>query len=238
MKKLLIAENSGIFASSLHKALKDRYEIRISSDGPQTLELLQSFRPDILIINLMLPDIDGLTVLEQTPFRPKIVMAVTAYVCNYVVNSLAALGVDYTMIAPSVKALTSRLESLLRSYGDIPDLGDLPAMTAYHLRLLRFSQHLDGYRQLCVALPLFAQDPQQLLTKELYPKTAHLCGSKDARAVEHSIRKAIHAAWQHRDHAVWCKYFPPPPRGKICCPTNKAFICQLAEMLRSHTGPL
>ena len=78
-------------------------------------------------------------------------------------------------------------------------------------------------------MPMFAENPQQLLTKELYPAVAGICGCKDSRSVEHSIRKAIHAAWQHRDIAIWRKYFT----DRNICPSNKEFICRLAEILQS-----
>ena len=92
---------------------------------------------------------------------------------------------------------------------------------------------MDGYRQLALALPLFAANPQQLLTKELYPAVARLCSCKDGRSVEHSIRKAIHAAWLHRDNAIWRKYFLIGSGGAASCPTNKEFICRLAELLNN-----
>lgn len=238
VKKLLIAESSSVFASALYKALEKDYRIQVCADGRRALELLADFRPDILIINLMLPDTDGLTVLQQTAFHPGIILAVTPYMCSYVGRSIVELGVDFTMIAPSVKALTFRLEDLIRTYSDTPDRRDLAAMTMHHLRLLNFSTHLDGYRQLCVALPLYAKDSQQLMTKELYPTVAKLCGSKDGRTVEHSIRNAICAAWEHRDMAIWRKYFRPGPSGKLSCPSNKEFICRLAEMLITGSGVL
>ena len=67
---------------------------------------------------------------------------------------------------------------------------------------------------------------------------AKLCGSKDGRAVEHSVRNAICAAWEHRDMAIWRKYFRPGPKGKLTCPSNKEFICRLAEMLSTGSGVL
>jgi hypothetical protein len=54
--------------------------------------------------------------------------------------------------------------------------------------------------------------------------------------VEHSIRKAIQAAWQHRDNATWRKYFAFGSQGTIPCPTNKEFLCLLAEILNTHKG--
>ena len=234
MQKLLIADSSEIFISALVASLQGQFDICVCTDGQTTLEQLQQEKPDILILNLMLPHKDGLTVLQQTDFHPAVILAITMHMSAYVEQAITALGVDYTMIAPSVDSVVLRLKDLLGQYTAPPETTDPTAVAIHHLHLLNIPTHLDGYRQLCLALPLFAQNPQQLLTKELYPAIARLCGCPDGRAVEHSIRKAIHAAWHHKDNAIWRKYFIDSPSRKSLCPTNKEFICRLAEIL--HNG--
>ena len=236
MQKLLIADSSDIFTSALAAALGDQFDISICGDGPSALERLQQNTPDILILNLMLPYMDGLTVLQETGHHPRIIMAITMHMSSYVEQAVSALGIDYTMISPSVEAVVLRLLDLLQQYSTPQETTDLSTLVMHHLRLLNVPSHLDGYRQLCIALPLFAQNPDQFLTKELYPTVARLCGCKDMRSVEHSIRKAIQAAWKHRDNAIWRKYFAPGSQGHIPCPTNKAFLCRLAQILRLESG--
>lgn len=233
MQKLLIADSSDVFISALASALQGQFEIFICTDGQSTLEQLQQEKPDILILNLMLPHKDGLTVLQQTDFHPSVIMAITMHMSAYVEQAITTLGVDYTMIAPSVESVVLRLRDLLGQYTVAAQQPDPNAIVIHHLHLLNIPTHLDGYRQLCLALPMFAQNPQQLLTKELYPSISRLCGCPDGRAVEHSIRKAIHAAWQHKDNAIWRKYFTVNSSGKSACPTNKEFICRLAEILNN-----
>lgn len=234
MQKLLIADSSGIFVSALTTALGGQFQVTTCTNGLAALELLQQEQPDILILNLMLPYIDGLTVLQQATFHPDLIMAITMHMSAYVEQAVTKLGVDYTMIAPSAKSVVLRLQDLLKQYRAPADNMDIHDKTIHHLHLLNFPTHLDGYRQLCLALPLFARNPQQLFTKELYPAVARLCGCKDGRAVEHSIRKAIQAAWRQKDNAIWRKYFASGPRGLVSCPTNKEFICRLAEILNSQ----
>lgn len=236
MQKLLIADSSDIFSSALEAALQTQFQVHTCADGETALELLAQYHPDVLILNLQLPYTDGLTVLERSTFHPKVILAIAMHLSAYVEQSITALGVDYTMISPSVEAVTTRLQDLLKCYAAPAGPADPHAKAAHHLQLLGFPTHLDGYQQLCIALPLFTQNPQQMMTKELYPAVAQLCGSKDRRSVEHSIRNAIQAAWLHKDNAIWRKYFALGPRGKIPCPTNKAFICRLAEILRAETG--
>lgn len=231
MQTLLIADSSDIFISTLEGALKDQFRVITCANGDTLLELLPQQRPDVLVLNLMLPYKDGLTVLQQAAYHPPVILAITNHMSAYVEHAIADLGVDYTMITPSVEAVVTRLQDLIHHYSVPDDTMDLQTKAIHHLRLLGFPTHLDGYRQLCLALPLFASNSQQLITKELYPAVAALCGSHDSRNVEHSIRKAIQIAWKHRDNAIWRKYFLLGPRGSITCPTNKEFICRLAEIL-------
>ena len=234
MQKLLIADGSSIFSSVLANALQDRFQITVCADGKTALELLQKEQPDALILNLMLPHTDGLTVLQKSAFHPRVILAITMHLSSYVEQSIAALGIDYTMVCPSVEAVVTRLQDLTRQSSLLAENTDLQALAKYHLRILNMPTHLDGYQQLCLALPMFTENPQQLLTKELYPAVAKQWGSKDGRSVEHSIRKAIQAAWHQRDNALWRKYFPCNNQGCIPCPTNKEFICRLAEILRTE----
>ena len=236
MQKLLIADHSSVFASALENALRGRFQIVTCTDGLSASALLYQYQPDILILSLMLPYKDGLTVLQETRFHPPVILATTLHMSAYVEQAVTVLGIDYTMIAPSVDAVVLRLQDLLRLYAAPPGSTDVYSKTVHHLHLLNFPVHLDGYRQLCVALPMFAQNPQQLMTKELYPAVAKSCGCKDSRSVEHSIRKAIQAAWAQKDNAIWRKYFPFGPRGNIPCPTNKEFICRLAEIINTTPG--
>ena len=166
--------------------------------------------------------------------RIPVTLAITNHISAYIAQSVTALGVDYTLITPSVDAVVSCLQDFIQQYSSPNDALDIHAQVVHHLRLLGIPTHLDGYRQLCLALPEYAANPQQRLTKELYPAVAALCQCVDGRSVEHSIRKAIRSAWLHRDNAIWRKYFPMGSGGSIPCPTNKAFICRLAELL--HTS--
>ena len=231
MQKLLIADSSDIFTAALEAALRNQFQIETCSDGQTALGLLEQQQPDILILNLMLPYKDGLTVLQETTYQPPVILAITMHLSAYVEQTVAALGIDYTLIAPSVETVVRRLQDLMKQYTAVAEPADPQAQTLHHLHMLNVPAHLDGYRQLCLALPIFARNPQQLLTKELYPHVAKLCGCKDGRSVEHSIRKAIFAAWQHRNNALWRKYFTPSSTGRISCPTNKEFLCRLAELL-------
>lgn len=231
MQKLMVIDGSACFTAALKAALENDFQVDSCCDGEDAPDLIQKFRPDILVINLSLPHKDGITVLQQSAFRPSVILAITGYISSYIDHRLGELGVDYTMLTPSLTALCLRIRDLAQHYPEQADYSDPHSITAHHLHLLNIPSHRDGYRHLLIAIPLFAKNPQQFMTKELYPQVAKLCGCRDGRAVEHSIRKVIQAAWEHRDNAVWRKFFLPGPRGSIPCPSNKAFICMLSELL-------
>ncbi len=229
MHKLLIADSSEPFTDALKEVFENDFDLQICQDGETALELLVKFQPEVLILNLMLPFKDGLTVLQESAHRPKVILAVCPYVNSYIEQAAVNLGVQYIMLMPTVNALRVRLMDMIAA--TIPQKEDLQGQTVVHLHILNFSTHLDGYQQLCVGIPIFFQNPGMRLSKELYPAIAKHFGLPDARTVEHSIRKAIAAAWRHRDAVVWEKYFPKRPDGTVSCPTNKEFICHIAEML-------
>ena len=231
LQKVLIADNSRIFTDALSEMLQAKYQVMICADGKTAMECITSWKPDVLILNLMIPYVDGITLLQELEYHPPVIMAITTHMTVYVEQAVSDLGIDYTMIAPSVRTVARRLEDLLAHYTAPSEDNDIHAQILHHLHLLNVPTHLDGYRQLCLALPLFLENPNQFLTKELYPEVAKRSGCKDGRSVEHSIRKAIYAAWKHRDNANWRKYFPLGPQGKIPCPSNKVFICRLVEIL-------
>ena len=234
MDKLLIVDSSTAFTSAVESVLKDQFQIQCCHDGEAAVEILEEYHPDALIINLMLPYLDGLTVLQKTSFHPNIILAVTPYLNGYIQHTIRELGVDYTMLCPSVNALCLRLQDLQQTKVATPSAADPAQIIAHHLDLMHFSPHWDGYRQLCCAIPLYAQNPGQFMTKELYPAVAKQCDCKSPQCVEHSIRKAIRTAWAKGDLAIWRQYYSPGMRGKVACPSNKEFICRLSELLHSQ----
>lgn len=229
MRKLLIADGSEPFTEALEKVFCNEFDLQVCHDGETALEMLVDFQPDILILNFILPYKDGLTVLQEAAHKPKVILAISPYVNQYIEQASIQLGVQYIMIMPTVNALRVRLMDMIAN--TISPKEDLSGQTIVHLHILHFSTHLDGYHQLCVGIPIFAKNPNMRLSKELYPAIADHFGLPDARTVEHSIRKSITAAWNRKNPTSWAKYFPPKPDGAIPCPSNKEFICRIAEML-------
>ena len=224
MLKLLIADISREFTGVVAQEFRKDFSLQVCHDGITALNLLQQFQPDILVLNLSLPFKDGLTVLQETAFRPRVIVAISTVAPYYVQHRAQGLGIQLLLILPTVSSLRLRIMEIL---AETEEKQDISHQVAVHLRTLGFRSHLDGYRQLCVGIPIFAQNPRMLLSKELYPAISELFRLPDPRAVEHSIRKAIADAWLRRDPAIWGKYFPSSRKP----PNNKAFLCRILEML-------
>ena len=229
MYKLLIADSSEPYTDALRAVFEKEFDLQICQDGETALERLMEFQPDVLVLNLMLPFKDGLTVLQESAHKPGVILAITPFVNGYIQQVAEGLGVQYIMIMPTVNSLRVRLMDLIAT--TIAPKEDLNAQTAVLLHSLNFLTHLDGYQQLCIGIPIFATTPGMRLSKELYPQIAQHFHLPDARTVEHSIRKAIASAWVRKDPTVWAKFFPPDASGEIPCPTNKEFIAHIAEHL-------
>jgi len=109
-----------------------------------------------------------------------------------------------------------------------------PPVSAPYDTLVRILLHLQvpahriGYTQLCEAIPRFAQDTTQSITKDVYPYVAAQLGYPDWRAVESAIRDVIADTWENGNRDAWESYFP----GYTSAPSNKRFIATLAEYLK------
>ena len=96
------------------------------------------------------------------------------------------------------------------------------------LHYLRIGVHRLGYKCLTIAIPCYAINDIQSLSKEIYPYVAKHLEYMDWRGVERAIRTVIHDAWEDRDLERWEECFPNQTKA----PTNKEFIAILAERLR------
>lgn len=235
LQKLLIADGNDAFREALADALQGSYSVRTCRTGTEALSQLHSFGPDVLVLDLMLPQMDGITLLENAAaeqLRP-MVLATTRFTNDYILESVTRLGVDYVMLRPcDLSATVARIRDLSRRLNPSPRSAPDPQTQVSDLLLsLGVPTRLRGYRLAREAILLMASNPGLAITKELYPIVASICDCHKDH-VERSIRTAISAAWNHRDDRIWQQYFPPGADGSIKRPTNGAFISRLADSLR------
>ena len=234
-RKLLIADETEEFRSALAQALQGTFRVRTCTDGKEALELLRSFGPDVLVLDLMLPGLDGISLLQSavaSGFCP-IVLATSRFINDYVLESVSRLGIGYVVRKPcDIRATAARIADLCQNSPPAPyQQPESHGSLSNTLLALGIPPKRNGYRHLREAVPLMAANPMQSVTKELYPAVAKLCHC-DSSSVERSIRTAISSAWEHRDDRVWRLYFPPDASGSIPRPTNATFISRLADILQ------
>ena len=230
LHKLLIADSSKELCHTLAGLLSKHYQVSICHSGDQALELIRSISPDLVYIDLMLPQMDGLAVLQaarQEGIHTSVLVSVGLQ-SPYIDRALSRLQVDYVMKRPcSAKAIAGHIDEIAGELTGSSHTQDRPGYIAEHLLQLGFKNNLDGFQYILSGLPLFAENPQQTVTKELYPAIAKLHG-KSKEQVERSIRNAIDSAWQRRDERIWKLYFSPAPDGTIPRPTNSQLLYTLA----------
>lgn len=65
VKKVLIIEDEEVLLKNLQVALEEKYEVLVATNGKEGLAKAQTNKPDLIILDIMLPDVNGLDVLRQ-----------------------------------------------------------------------------------------------------------------------------------------------------------------------------
>lgn len=236
-RKVLIVDSSEDFQQSLLEALKNDYHVKQCCDGKEGLAAVLSFRPDILVLDLMIPNLDGLSLLQAAHSAgvAPTVITVTKLYNDYMLHSLARLNVDYVMLKPcEMDAVVGRIHDLELQGSMTGSIGaDISAQANELLLELGFLAKHRGFAYLREAIVCYNTNPRQSVTKELYPAIAAALHVKKT-CVERSIRTAIEAAWLRGDPAAWAQFFPVDPGFPAARPTNSHLIARLASELHHN----
>lgn len=66
MKKILVAEDDKFYASIYKtKLAKERFDVTVVGNGQEALEFLKEGKPDLVLLDLIMPEVDGFSVLEE-----------------------------------------------------------------------------------------------------------------------------------------------------------------------------
>jgi two-component system, OmpR family, response regulator len=119
--RVLVVDDESTLAELLSMALRyEGCEVRGAGDGQGALQLAREFRPDAVVLDIMLPDLNGLEVLRrlraQAPGVPVLFLTAKDAVEDRVAG-LTAGGDDYVTKPFSLEELVARLRALLRRTG-------------------------------------------------------------------------------------------------------------------------
>lgn len=121
MRKILIAHKAEEFTGPLAAALQAKYDVHICHAGPDALTMLDSVRPDILVIHLSLPVVTGLDVLRCAHHRPGVIIALTNILIQAVVDAAAEAGVDVIFPTPcTIRSVLKQIDTLADSKLPLP----------------------------------------------------------------------------------------------------------------------
>ncbi|MFF3767298.1 response regulator transcription factor [Streptomyces sp. NPDC001922] len=119
--RILVVDDENALADLLSMALRyEGWEVRSAGDGAGALRTAREFRPDAVVLDIMLPDLDGLTVLARLRRdRPEVpVLFLTAKdAVEDRIAGLTAGGDDYVTKPFSLEEVVARLRGLLRRSG-------------------------------------------------------------------------------------------------------------------------
>jgi len=232
--RIVIADSSESFCEALKLQVSHAYDVWCYHDGAQLPLAIAEIKPDILVLDLMMPRMDGLSLLNAITFagmQPKI-LATTFYMNEYIQDELKRFSVEYVLLKPcavclAVARLNDLIMDLMQSCTCKPDINkELNSL----LLSLSFRTNISGYSCLLEAVSQMYLKRNLMLTKELYPIVAHNCGGSVSR-VEKAIRDAIVDAWKHRDDKIWNLYFSLDRNGLLRCPTNGDFIARIVHCM-------
>ena len=241
---IVIADDNKNFRESLQQFLDSHEDLEVvgmTNNGLEALELVESLSPDILVLDLILPCLDGLGVLSRLGSfskRPKVIIS-TAMGQENMTQEAVRLGIDYFLLKPyDYQTLSMRIRQLAGMANSVVE----PSVVAGKnfdvevtniLHQMGVPAHIKGYQYLRDAIVFVIDDTNLLgaVTKELYPMIAKKYNTTASR-VERAIRHGIELAWDRGNIELMNKYFGytiDVERGK---PTNSEFIAMIADKLK------
>jgi len=172
--RILVVDDDRAVRESLRRSLSfNGYSVALAQDGLEALDLIASDRPDALVLDVMMPKLDGLEVCRQLRSTgddlPILVLTARDSVSERVAG-LDAGADDYLPKPFALEELLARMRALLRR--TTPDDGDSPAMTFADLSLDPVTREVTrGTRQISLTRTEFAllemliANPRRVLTR-------------------------------------------------------------------------
>ncbi|GAB1475335.1 sporulation transcription factor Spo0A [Bacillota bacterium] len=257
--KVGIADDNKEFCGILSDFLgmqKDLDVIFSVTDGMQTIDAVIKEKPDVLVLDVIMPHLDGLGVLERlytldiNPI-PKTIM-LTAVGQEAIAQRAIGLGAEYYIVKPfDLGTLAKRIQQLCNDSLPEPSssnrssvvksalikdencCNDLEIDITNIIHEVGVPAHIKGYQYLRDAITMVVEDMDLLgaVTKELYPAIAKRNNTTPSR-VERAIRHAIEVAWNRGRIETINTLFGYTVHNDKGKPTNSEFIAIIADKLR------
>ena len=238
-KTVLLADANEEFRAMLRESIEKEEGFTVVDsvgDGMEAFQKIEAIQPDLVIMDLMLPGLDGLGVLQrmrQAEVEAKSIVY-SAFYTDQTLAEVMELGVSFFLPKPfTIDALRDRMHNLF-TWGEEPaepDI-DLKDMVTAVIHEVGVPAHIKGYQYLRQAIIIAVNDMEVInaVTKVLYPEVAKHFGTTPSR-VERAIRHAIEVAWDRGDLETLQKYFGYTVSNTKGKPTNSEFIAMISDRL-------
>ena len=238
-RTVLLADANEEFRALVRKIIDETEEFTVVGsvgDGAEALRLARQEAPDLLLMDVLLPGLDGFGVLKQLREleKPPKVILISAFCSDSVVSEAVELGANYFMFKPvEENALLDRMRALFGR--DLPEERhpvELKNLVTSVIHEIGVPAHIKGYQYLREAIMIAVDDMDVInaVTKVLYPEVAKRFNTTPSR-VERAIRHAIEVAWDRGDPETLQKYFGYTVSNAKGKPTNSEFIAMIADRL-------
>ena len=238
-RTVLLADANEEFRALVRKIIDETEEFTVVGsvgDGAEALRLARQEAPDLLLMDVLLPGLDGFGVLKQLREleKPPKVILISAFCSDSVVSVAVGLGANCFMFKPvEENALLDRMRALFGR--DLPEERhpvELKNLVTSVIHEIGVPAHIKGYQYLREAIMIAVDDMDVInaVTKVLYPEVAKRFNTTPSR-VERAIRHAIEVAWDRGDLETLQKYFGYTVSNAKGKPTNSEFIAMIADRL-------
>lgn len=225
-----------------------------AENGLEALTIIRDKKPDVVLLDLIMPKLDGLGVMERVKKgsefkKAPVFIVVTAIGQDRVTESAFELGASYYIMKPFDNSMIlSRIRQVKgETHGKLIDNQKTPMSehaAAYKERNLESDvtniiheigvpAHIKGYQYLRDAIMMSVDDAEMLnsITKQLYPSIAKRHKTTPSR-VERAIRHAIEVAWSRGKMDTIDELFGYTVNNGKGKPTNSEFVALIADKIR------
>lgn len=240
--KVLLVEDNQEYALQLKNEIAVQSDIAvvgIASDGVEAVEYISSAKPDVVLLDLILPKLDGIGVMEKDYIkRPEFIM-ISAAGQDKIISRAIDAGASYYMLKPvDNSTVIDRIRQVAKyempkKEGKGMGSVDLETTVTNVIHEVGVPAHIKGYQYLREAIIMTINNMEIInsITKQLYPTVAKQYKTTPSR-VERAIRHAIEVAWDRGDTDVLNSFFGYTIASGKGKPTNSEFIAMIADRLR------
>lgn len=255
MEKLnvAIADDNDLMLQLLDDIVQSDEELNVigtARDGEAAYTLIKEKHPDVVLLDIVMPKMDGLGVLTKVKTDTSIqsvpgFIMVSAVGGEQVTEDAFALGADYYIMKPfDGRAMVNQIKRTGKNRRRLKKTGQtLEAKVPYELELeadvtsmiheIGVPAHIKGYQYLRDAIIISVLDMDMLnsITKVLYPTIAKKYDTTTSR-VERAIRHAIEVAWSRGKMDTIDELFGYTINHGKGKPTNSEFIALITDKIR------